>query len=142
MAMHLVHELAPVRGRDGKLYAACVIGAPAKDGLWDGALELVDPYGRRLVTPVETRQPDLETLVYWSTGLSTRYVEDALNRAQAAAAAVAAEAYGDRAAEVLDHGQRFRRPARPAARQAPRTRRASTTKRSGARTRRVDRAGR
>ena len=114
MMMHLVHELPAVSDREGNVYRARVIGAPAKDGLWDGAIELQDRSGQRLVTPVETRQANLADLVYWSTGLSGSYVEGALTRALAAAAAVAAEASGDRAVEVFERGLRFRRPVRRA----------------------------
>lgn len=126
MVMHLVHELPAVTDRDGNIYAARVVGAPAKDGLWDGAIELFDDSGHRLMTPVETRQPNLADLVYWSTGLSPVYVEGALTRALAAAAASAAELAGDRAVEVLERGLRFRPPVRRPAT----ARRASTTKRS------------
>jgi hypothetical protein len=125
MTMHLVHELPPVSDRDGNEYSACVIGAPAKDGLWNGAIELHDRLGRRLATPVETRQASLADLVYWSTGLSKVYVEGALARAQAAAAAaaVAAEAPGEPAALPVERGLRFRRPVRP----TPSTRRAASS---------------
>jgi hypothetical protein len=124
MTMHLVHELPPVSDREGNMYSACVIGAPAKDGLWNGAIELRDRLGRRLYTPVETRQENLADLVYWSTGLTDVYVEGALTRAMAAAAAAAvAEAPGDRAVEALERGLRFRRPVR----QVPSLRRASSS---------------
>lgn len=138
MAMHLVHELPSVMDHDGNVYAARVVGAPAKDGLWDGAIELRDQYGERMVTPVETRQPNLADLVYWSTGLTPVYVEGALARALAAAAASAA-ASGDRAVEVLERNLRFRRPPRPAttARRASPGRWASSGKRPAARPRRA-----
>jgi hypothetical protein len=146
MEMHLVHELGAVEDRDGNVYDARVVGGPAKDGLWDGAIELRDAHGRVLVTPVETRQPNLADLVYWSTGLSPVYIEGALSRALAARAAVEAEALGEvRAVEVMERRRRFRSPVRRAAppvrastgpaRPPPRTRRSRGSKTARARPR-------
>jgi hypothetical protein len=87
MRMHLVHELPMVSDPNGSMYAARVVGAPAEDGLWDGAIEFRAADGTTSVTHVETRQPNLASLVYWSTGLSPVYVEGALDRALAAAEA-------------------------------------------------------
>jgi hypothetical protein len=87
MRMHLVHELPMVSDPNGSMYSARVVGAPAEDGLWDGAIEFRAADGTTSVTHVETRQPNLASLVYWSTGLSPVYVEGALDRALAAAEA-------------------------------------------------------
>lgn len=135
MSMHLVHELPAVRDRSGKVYTARVVGAPAKDGLWDGAIELRDPYGERMITPVETRQPNLADLVYWATGLTPVYVEGALTRALAATAASVAAA-SDGAVEVLERNIRFR-PERTPRRTSPGVRRTSATKRAASRTTRA-----
>jgi hypothetical protein len=65
----------------GKLYSVRVFGVEADDGLWDGYIEFVAADGEALVTPRETRQPNLPDLVYWATGVSAVYLEGALERA-------------------------------------------------------------
>jgi hypothetical protein len=87
MKMNLVHELEEVVDTDGTVYSARVLGAPAEDGMWEGLIEFESPRGRVLWTPIETRQSDLASLVYWSTSLTPIYVEGALARADAETAA-------------------------------------------------------
>jgi|GEM_PF-6332520 len=77
----LVHELGSMADASGSGYVARVIGVLREDGLWDGYIEFTGSAGRVLVSPRETRQPNLADLVYWSTGLDAQYVEGALSRA-------------------------------------------------------------
>ena len=73
----------PVRHARGT-YAARVIGRLAVDGMWDGWLEFrpLDPGPSEVVvTPVQSRQPNRQTLEYWASGLSGVYAERALDRA-------------------------------------------------------------
>lgn len=136
MRMHLVHELPMVSDPNGSMYAARVVGAPAEDGLWDGAIEFRAADGTTSVTHVETRQPNLASLVYWSTGLSPVYVEGALDRALAAAEAdsvaldwafAAAEA-GARARLAPQPAAGAPPPARPRAKKSASAARARTTR--------------
>jgi hypothetical protein len=66
---------------DGVPYTAQVAGRP--DGhVWEGWIEFASHDGSDAFrTPRETTQPDRAALVYWSTGLSTTYLEGALHRA-------------------------------------------------------------
>jgi hypothetical protein len=66
---------------DGARYRAQVAGRP--DGhIWEGWIEFVGLEGDdALRTPRETTQPDRGALIYWATGLSTTYLEGALQRA-------------------------------------------------------------
>jgi hypothetical protein len=52
--------------------------------MWEGWIEFVPTDGGNdvLVTPVESRQPARQHLVYWATGLSQVYMEGALKRAR------------------------------------------------------------
>jgi hypothetical protein len=72
-----------IRDGDGE-YHARVVGRAAADGRWEGWMEFVPltPGGETLISPVESRQPEREHLVYWASGLSTIYAEGALRRAQ------------------------------------------------------------
>jgi hypothetical protein len=83
MDLNLVHELPDVVDTDGTVYMARVLGGPAEDGTWEAVIEFQSPNGRLLWTPVETRQPNIADLVYWSTSLTPIYVEGALARADA-----------------------------------------------------------
>ena len=66
---------------DGKRYTVQVAGRP--DGnIWEGWIEFLAEGGTdALRTPRETTQPDRDALQYWATGLSSTYLEGALNRA-------------------------------------------------------------
>jgi hypothetical protein len=67
-------------------YQPQAVGRQAEDGMWEGWLEFfpTDGSGDVIVSRVESRQPELEHLVYWSTGLSPVYLEGALTRARRA----------------------------------------------------------
>jgi hypothetical protein len=65
------------------MYSARVLGTLEDDGSWDGAIEFLDDDGRTFVTGVETHQPSLTELIYWSTALTRRYIDGALARARA-----------------------------------------------------------
>jgi len=117
MTKHLVHELPVVIDSEGVPYTASVMGSLTEDGLWDGFIELHGEDGTSLLTPLETRQPNLADLVYWSTGLSlSTYLEGALARARRARAAAAADmnasARPEPSARVLERGLRGSRPTR------------------------------
>ena len=70
-------------------FVARAIGRRAPDGMWEGWLEFI-PVGLHgseaaaqvIVGPVESRQPEREHLVYWSTGLTPVFLEGALHRAR------------------------------------------------------------
>lgn len=83
MAEILVAFDVPVQDAQGAFYARAV-GRRAEDGMWEGWLEFVpaEPDEEPLVTPVESRQPARDHLVYWATGLTPVYLEGALNRAR------------------------------------------------------------
>jgi hypothetical protein len=65
-------------------YYPRVVGRLAPDKMWEGWIEFVPVDGGSdvLVTPVESRQPERQHLVYWATGLSQVYMEGALRRAR------------------------------------------------------------
>jgi hypothetical protein len=70
-------------------YQPQAVGRLADDNMWEGWLEFfpTDGSGEVLVSSVESRQPEREHLVYWSTGLSPVYLEGALARARRAVTA-------------------------------------------------------
>ena len=73
----------PVTDEFGSYYPRAV-GRHAPDDMWEGWIEFLptDGGGDVLVTPVESRQPERQHLVYWATGLSQVYMEGALHRAR------------------------------------------------------------
>lgn len=63
------------------LYIARACGRPAPDGGWEGWIEFVPDDGLPVLrSQRETRQPDRDALIYWSTGLSRVYLEGSLER--------------------------------------------------------------
>ena len=73
---------APIRGPEGRIYAAQAIGEEMPDGLWHGWIEFSTGDDRELVTTDrETTQPNRTDVVYWATGLTQIYLEGALTRA-------------------------------------------------------------
>ena len=71
----------PIRAR-GVEYHARVVGRRAEDGMWEGWFEFIPSGGQAaVVSAVESRQPELDHLKYWATGLSLVYAEGALDRA-------------------------------------------------------------
>jgi hypothetical protein len=68
----------------GRRYVARVYGAHRPDDLWDGwfvFFPLDD--GRPLATDRETTQSSLADVRYWATGITTIYLDGALERARA-----------------------------------------------------------
>jgi hypothetical protein len=134
MDTFVVHELPGLFDGQGRLHTARVIGNLADDGLWEGAIEFRDKGGRAIMTRVETRQPNLADLIYWSTGLTKTFLQGAIRRAQSVAAEQAIAAQDAQPAKppvlargIRDRDRSVRRPAR----------RTSTAKRSDSRTRRA-----
>ena len=71
-----------IAGREA-VYQARVCGGPMDHGLWEGWIEFRPVGGGPVVrSPRETTQPNHGDLEYWATGLSTVYLEGALERAQ------------------------------------------------------------
>ena len=83
MAEVLASFSTPVTDEFGSYYPRAV-GRLARDDMWEGWIEFLptDGGGDVLVTPVESRQPERQHLVYWATGLSQVYMEGALHRAR------------------------------------------------------------
>jgi hypothetical protein len=72
----------PVLGADRKAYHAQVVGAPMRDGRWEGWVEFAPVAGGPPVrSPRETTQPNRTDMVYWASGLSATYMQGALARA-------------------------------------------------------------
>jgi hypothetical protein len=72
----------PIRGPEGRIYAAQAIGEQMPDGLWHGWIEFSAVGHRELIaTDRETTQPNRTDAVYWATGLTGIYLEGALTRA-------------------------------------------------------------
>ena len=68
---------------DGTIYHARACGAEAKDGTdrWEGWIEFIPAKGRKpLRTHRETTQPNRKDTAYWATGLSSVYLQGALDR--------------------------------------------------------------
>jgi hypothetical protein len=78
-----IFEYGPiVRGLDGNDYAARACGRQRADATWEGWIEFVHIDGLLVYrTPRETSQPNRTDLVYWATGVSSVYLEGALERA-------------------------------------------------------------
>jgi hypothetical protein len=82
MAEVLLKFAIPVMDDDGHTYTPQICGRHAEDGLWDGWIEFVPADGRpTLRTARETRQPNRADLEYWAGGLTSAYLEGALERA-------------------------------------------------------------
>ena len=82
--MAVVLEKFPqeIVGRDGLRYRAQAVGAATADGLWEGWIEFIQTHGGSSVrTARETIQPNRRDSAYWATGLTTVYLEGALERA-------------------------------------------------------------
>lgn len=81
MAEVLVEYTVPVK-RVGVLYWPKALTRLAPDGLWEGWLEFTrDADSEVIRTSRETAQPRRDEVLYWATGLSTTYLEGALERA-------------------------------------------------------------
>lgn len=83
MAEVLVEFDTVILAKDGKGWIPRACGRVASDGLWEGWIEFVPADG--LVAPIrtarETEQPNRADLMYWATGLTGAYLEEALKRA-------------------------------------------------------------
>jgi hypothetical protein len=67
----------------GHSHTARVCGRQAEDGLWEGWIEFTPSAGGPVLrSPRETDQPNRDDLEYWATGLTTSYLEGALERAR------------------------------------------------------------
>ena len=78
----LVREFAFHLGDPGRRYAARVRGHQDETGMWHGWIELVPlDGGVPLQTDRETTQGSYEHLDYWASGLTSSYLEGALDRA-------------------------------------------------------------
>jgi hypothetical protein len=67
---------------DGVAYMAKACGGPTADGLWQGWIEFTPVTGGRTIrSRRETTQPNKVDSIYWATGLTTVYLEGALERA-------------------------------------------------------------
>ena len=78
----LLQFSTPIRGPEGRIYAAQAIGEEMPDGLWHGWIEFSTGDASELVTTDrETTQPNRTDVVYWATGLTQIYLEGALTRA-------------------------------------------------------------
>ncbi len=72
----------PLTTNDGVTFTAQVCGREAPDGGWEGWIEFEPGDGGRVLrTERESRQPNRADLEYWATGLTTAYLQGALDRA-------------------------------------------------------------
>jgi len=82
MAETLAVFTTPIAGPNGLFYTARACGSKAPDGLWQGWVEFTPIDGGSTVrSPRETTQPNRVDTEYWATGLTTVYLEGALQRA-------------------------------------------------------------
>jgi hypothetical protein len=82
MAEVLAEYSNTIVGPDEVRYRAQAVGAPGPDGLWEAWIEFL-PTGldAPIRSPRETTQPNHADAVYWANGLTSVYLEGALNRA-------------------------------------------------------------
>jgi hypothetical protein len=74
------------------VYIARACGAEMPDGLWQGWIEFLPvANGPAVRSGRETTQPNREDALYWATGLTTVYLEGALERALKPPARAAAD---------------------------------------------------
>lgn len=82
MAEVLVQFSEPVVGPDGTAYVARACGSARADGLWQAWIEFLPMgEGEAIRSGRETTQPDRGDALYWATGLTSVYLEGALERA-------------------------------------------------------------
>ena len=83
MAEVLVEYSDPIAAEDGRSYFARACGAEADNGKWHGWLEFTAAEtGEVIRSGRETSQPNRTDTLYWATGLSSVYLEGALDRAR------------------------------------------------------------
>jgi hypothetical protein len=71
-----------VTGADAVEYTVRAIGKERADGIWEGHIAFDSGSGDRLVTGLETTQPNGTALQHWAAGLERVYLETALRRAR------------------------------------------------------------
>jgi hypothetical protein len=83
MAEVLVQFDTALPAPNGRSYVPRACGRVMEDGSrWEGWIEFVPDAGDPVLrTPRETVQPNRQQLRYWATGLTTTYLEGALERA-------------------------------------------------------------
>lgn len=82
MAEVLMTHTPPILDDHGHAYVARICGRQAEDGRWEAWIEFVPGDGRPVLrTARETKQPNRSDLAYWATGLTSTYLEGALERA-------------------------------------------------------------
>jgi hypothetical protein len=82
MAEVLVQFTDPVVASTGDTYVARACGAAMGDGMWQGWIEFLPVEGgEALRSSRETTQPNRQDTLYWATGLTSVYLEGALERA-------------------------------------------------------------
>ena len=82
MAEVFVTFTTPTKARNGDLYYGRVLGRISSDGLWEGWLDFeLAGSDEHVSTPRETEQSNRNDLKYWAQGLSSAYLEGALERA-------------------------------------------------------------
>jgi hypothetical protein len=82
MAEVLLKFSTPIMDDQGHAYIARICGRQTDDGRWEGWVEFVPGDGRPVLrTARETTQPKRSDLEYWATGLTSAYLEGALERA-------------------------------------------------------------
>jgi len=83
--VHFVQQYSQVLvSSDAHKYVARVYAAQPLVGRWDGWFVFFPLHGgRALATDRETTQSSLSAVAYWATGISTTYLEGALERARA-----------------------------------------------------------
>ena len=86
----LVKYDEPIKDPLGAWYFAQAVGLQRDDGLWEGWLEFIGPNesARSISSGRETTQPKRTDLEYWAQGLSTVYLQGALDRAASSAEAI------------------------------------------------------
>jgi hypothetical protein len=82
MAEVLAQFDGTVVSNEGVRYQAQACAAPNEDGMWEGWIEFAPLDGGVPVrSPRETTQPNRTDAAYWASGLTTVYLEGALDRA-------------------------------------------------------------
>ena len=71
-----------VTGPDSVEYTVRAIGKERADGIWEGHIAFDSGSGERLVTGLETTQPNGTAIEGWAAGLERVYLEAALRRAR------------------------------------------------------------
>jgi hypothetical protein len=77
-----VEFAAPVVAQDGTTYTVRACGAEMDRGMWQGWVEFAPTDGGPTIrSGRETTQPNRQDTIYWATGLTSVFLEGALERA-------------------------------------------------------------